>query len=62
MPGYRIDRRRRGWRTDADPFGYLQYPERTEQRVGIGVEGGESVKCECMGLPRYQIDGGNIHA
>ena len=54
----------RGGRTDANPFRYLQYTERKEQtkrRVVISVEGDGSVKCGCGVLPRYQIDGGNIH-
>ena len=62
VPGYGTDRRRRGGRMDADPFIYLLYPERTERRVGIGVEGYDSGKCGCRGLPRDQIDGENLHA
>ena len=61
MPGYETGRRRQGRRTDADPFQYLQYPELTEQRVGIGVEGDGSGKCGCGVLPRDETDRGNIH-
>ena len=62
--GYGTGSRRQGGRTDANPFRYLQYTERKEQtkrRVVISVEGDGSVKCGCGVLPRYQIDGGNIH-
>ena len=60
MPGYETGRRRQGRRTDADPFQYLQYPELTEQRVGIGVEGDGEIKCGCWGLPGYQTDKCNL--
>ena len=39
VPGYGTVCRRRGGRTDADPFRYLQYLEWTERRFGIGVAG-----------------------
>ena len=50
-----------GGRTDADPFRYLQYLKWTERWVGIGVDRYKSGKCGCEGLPRDQIDGGNLH-
>ena len=48
--------------TDANPFRCLQYQERAERRVGIGVEEVGTVKCGFGGLPRDQVDGGNLHA
>ena len=39
---------------DAAPFRYLQYTERTERQVGIGIEGDEEIKCGCDGLPGDQ--------
>ena len=60
--GYRKYRRRQGGRTDANTFRDLQYPKRSERRVGIGVERDESGECGCWGLPRDQIDRGNFHA
>ena len=62
VPGYRTGRRRRGGRMDADPFRYLQYPERMERQVGIGVEGDGTGKFGCGGLPIDQIDRGHLHA
>ena len=61
LPGYGTRHRKRGGRTDADPFWYLKYPEQIERRVGIGVEGDEAIKCGCEGLPGYQTDRWHLH-
>ena len=61
VQGYGKLSRRRGGRTDVDMFRYLQYPECTERRVGIGIEGSGEIQCGCGGLPGEKTDGNHIH-
>ena len=50
-----------GGGVDADPFWYLQYPERTEHQFLIGVAGGGEIQCGCGCLPGDKTDRRHIH-
>ena len=58
VTGYRTGCRRRGGRTEADPFQNPQYPDQTERRFGIGVEGDGEIQCGCWVFQYKKITDG----